>query len=122
MKVGIPSSAHLFFYFSTLPSSFFTTTELALNLFRNNTGLKSGSEVGGKCGTNGCPMCWSGRYLRHKTACKMLPGQQEGETHEDREATVEGRMMSSVTENGKNEEGWQMGQLGLPGWRVGGFF
>lgn len=122
MKAGIPSSAHSFFYSSTLPSSFFTTTELALTLFRNNTGLKSGREVGGKCGTNGCPVCWSGRYLRPKTACKMLPGQQKDETHEDREATVEGRMMSSVTENGKNKEGWQMGQFGLLGWRVGGFF
>ena len=77
MKAGIPSSAHSFFYSSTLPSSFFTTTELALTLFRNNTGLKSGREVGGKCGTNGCPVCWSGRYLRPKTACKMLPGQQK---------------------------------------------
>lgn len=50
----------------------------------------------------------------------MLPEQQEGKIREDREATVEGRMMSSLIENGKNEEGWQMGLLDLPtgGWVV----
>ena len=82
--------------------------------------MKSGSKAGSKGGTNGCPMCWSRRYLRRKPACKMLPDQQEGEIREDREATVEGRMMSSLIENGKNEEGWQMGLLDLPtgGWVV----
>ena len=84
--------------------------------------MKSGSEAGSKGGTNGCPMGWSRRYLRRTPACKMLPEQQEGKIREDREATVEGRMMSSLIENGKNEEGWQMGLLDLPTGGLGWFF
>lgn len=105
---SVPSFIHTSIWFLNYP-------QFALNLFRNKADLKSGS-MGGP---DYCHTRWSGRYIRHKPACKMLPDQGESETREDKEATSKGRKKSSwIEREWKEWGGVSNGAVWLPagGW------